>query len=340
MRFFLDTLVGDGTLDADSENPFRAEHADGAHSMLNLRPAPFCLVGADALIGTPVIDFGDTLDQVLKNNRIRALGNRLGITLDQTDFRSIIAELMILHGKEDGSRWRPLKQNTKGRHKIWLGQGQLVYDAPVIQGTILQDTFVETGGDVLLSSHTATGPNSGYAWTNVLGALEVDDNQDRAEGETGVDNGRSRADSDLASADHYAELDIDFFSSSSVASFGPIVRFDPSADTHYLLHLRDRSDDQYRIFETTTGTNTLVGSAVTEALVLAHTYRLEINGSSLEGFKNGVSKITGTDTVVQGHKRAGITLSRGHQIDDFKAEDLVTHLYPPWPRRQLTTVRM
>ncbi len=61
MRFFLDTFIGDGTdsggpVDIDengdesADNPFRAAHADGVYSIINLRPdstdqSGLCLVG-------------------------------------------------------------------------------------------------------------------------------------------------------------------------------------------------------------------------------------------------------------------------------------------------------
>ena len=55
-------------------------------------------------VGTPLIDFGDTLDQKLKTPIRRAFANRLGITLEQVDLRTIIAEMLLLHGKNDGNR--------------------------------------------------------------------------------------------------------------------------------------------------------------------------------------------------------------------------------------------
>ncbi len=325
MRFFLDTLVGDGTFTDDSENPFRAAHADGAHGILNLRPAPFCLVGAEALVGTPVLDFGDTLDDTPPMPLRQAWANRLGISFDQVTLRGIIAEIMLFHGKEDGSRWRNVKQNRAGNHKIWLGQGSLVYDAPVIQGTTLQDDFTETS-DTNIDEHTATGPNSGFSWAYGTGAgsdLEVRESIDRVQADTIIANRTARAESDLATDDHFCQVEVRRWATSTTKACGPVVRFTSGADTSYLLHLRDRSDDQYRLFEVTTGSRTLIDSAVSEALPAEPvTAYLEIDGSSLDGKMDGVSKITGTDTVHSGQLRAGLHMGDSSILEDWKAEDL------------------
>lgn len=351
MRFFLDAFVGDGsedTVDAEG-NPFRPAHADGAFSINDLRgvwtvPDGVCLVGAEALVGTPIIDFGDTLDGGdLPMPVRRAFANRLGVSFDQVTLRGIITELMILHGREDGSRWRNVKQNTFGNHKVSLG-GQVVYDAPIIQGTTLQDTFVETT-DTNLADHTATGPDSGYGWTQLAGGASgyvVKEAIDELEAGSSQSNTRARADSDLASDDHFAQCSVTNWANSITLNCGPMVRVNSSADSFYVMLNRDRADNQYRLFKVTTGSFSLLTS-VSEALPTEPaTPYLEIDGSDLEGFMDAVSKIgPQTDTSFTGQVRCGLLGGDVSSQDLFKAEDLgAAPAVPVVRRRQLTTVRM
>ncbi len=337
MRLFLDTFVGDGTLDSDAENPFRPEHADGSFSILDLRGTwtvldGLCLVGAEDVAGTPFLDLGeDSLDDKLNVPMIRDIANRLGITLEQATLRGIIAEVMLLNGRDnDPGRWRPLKQNRVGRHKITLGQGpgNVVYDAPVIQGTTLQDTFVETSVNTDIDDHTATGPNSGFSWAYTNGEtndIQVFEASDVAVSAATVTTRRVRAESDLASDDHFCQVEVIKWAEAEAKAAGPIVRYTSDADSMYLLHLRERDsppDDEYRIAKIVTGSFTTLATVAEALPAEPATAYLEINGSNLDGKMDGVSKITNTDTTFTGQVRCGFHVGDAARIDDFIAEDL------------------
>ena len=325
MQFFLDQFIGDGTADEKGENPIRPGTADGAWSMLDMRAdtkqqAGFCLVGAEA--GAGILDFGDDLAERVSNNRIRNLGNRLKVTLEETSLRGIIAELLILNGKEDGSRWRPLKQNIFKRHRIRLG-GVIVYDAPVIQGTIIGDTMVE-GSNTDITLHDATGPDAWGASWDVTGpdSLTIVAARDIAQAPGNKNNARARAIADLASDDHYAEHVITVYGSNSAAGMGPMVRYATAADSAYVFHIRERTGDEFRLFKIVTGSFTQLAAATVANGTLPVTERLEVNGSDLEGFEDTVSKVTATDTTFTGQVRCGILGSRASEEDDFEAADL------------------
>ncbi len=324
-QFFLDTLVGDG----DSENPFRPAHADGGGSIINLRPAPFCLVGAEALIGTPTLGFGDTLDQRLTGNRKRALANALGLSLDQTDFRGIIAELLLLHGREDGTRWRPLKQDVNGRHRISLG-GQSVYDAPVIVGATFTDNFNRSNETLETSAN----------WANVLGAMSVTSN------ELAVDTNKSiyRCESAMATDDHYVEC--------VVATHDQIpginARMSEGDSSNWdAYHFRSRpSGTTFEIYEITNNSFTQIASDNTTVPAEPFTLRITVDGSTITGDLNAADLFGDvTDTVLTGQVKTGFrdfNSAVNQRWDDYEAADLAAApaVYPPFPRRQNRRGRM
>ncbi len=302
MRFFLDSLIGDG----DSENPWRSEHADGNHTIINLRPAPFCLVGAEALVGTPIIDFGDTLNQILKNNRIRALANRLGLTLEQVDLRAIIAELLLLHGREDGTRWRPLKQDTNGRHRIFLGN-QPVYDAPVIVGASFTDNFNRTDEDLQASAN----------WANVKGAMDVESNI------AAIDTNKSiyRCESAMDTDDHYAQCDLvirdDQPGINARMSEGDLNGWDA-------YHFRNNDGSAWQIFEVTDNGFTEIASDATTEPTPPYTMRVTANGSTISADLDAAEIMSVTDTALTGQVKTGFrdNLATGTDWDNWEIADV------------------
>ena len=322
MRFFLDTLIGNGT----DLNPFVPEHADGDDSILNLYPAQrlgktLCLVGAEALVGPPVLDFGDDLDDVFGGNRKRQFGNALGLTLELDTLRGVITEIMLRHGSPlgDDSRWNNIQEDTFGNHKIWLGQGSLVYDAPVIKG-IIRDSFA-AGSDTDIESWTATGPDSGHTYTNLVDTFTVLAARDDCLASSGFSR-RTRASTVMSTTDHYAQFVVDVWSGNDLAGIGPCVRMAPSNDSFYSGHNRERGDDQYRLFRVTNGTFVRIG-VKTEALPNEPaTFYVEVNGSSLDLKMNGTSELTATDTDHSGQTRVGILGGQASEITDFEADDI------------------
>ncbi len=348
VRFFLDTFSGDGSMgigfdnpaDDIPENPFRSAHADGAHSILDLKGG-LCLVGAEGITGTPELILGDDLDERLNGNRKRALTNRLGVTVGETTLRGIVAELMILHGRDDGSRWPRAKQNRFGRHKIMLGQGQVVYDAPVAEG-ILGDTMVE-GSNNPLEDHIATGPNGGHSYDELSAQLTVLGARDDAQANNAF-SARYRADSALSTDAHYSQFVVDVWPTNANGSVGPIVQFAAAADSFYTSLIRDRADDQYRLFRWDAGSATQLGSAVTEALPTPPaTVRFEVDGGgNLDCFMDSVSKITATDSDHDGNTMVGLLGGKASEFTDWEADDLgaPAAVYPPFPRHPSRRVRM
>lgn len=197
-------------------------------------------------------------------------------------------------------------------------------ERPLPRETTIGDTFVEAGpGNIALADHTATGPNGGFAWTDVLANIVVVSADDEIGNGVGS-NANSRAESDLSGDDMYADSDITTKSATDTQNHGGVVRFNASAESFYVMLLRERADAQYRLFKFTTGTPSQIGSSVTEALPTApFTARTNIDGSSLSGLVDSVTKIgPETDTSFTGQTRAGVLMGSGWRASDWEAADL------------------
>jgi hypothetical protein len=188
--------------------------------------------------------------------------------------------------------------------------------------TTIGDTFVEAV-NTDLASHTATGPNGGFSWTYLGGTsdIEVIATTDDIHGPTSG-NTRARAEADLSTVDHYSQFVGVAWPTTITNNMGPMVRVASAADSFYALLLRDRADAQYRLFKFTTGTPSQVGTSVDEALPAEPaTAKLEVTGSTLTGYMDDVSKISGTDSSFTTQLRTGLMLDRG-TADNFEAADL------------------
>lgn len=213
------------------------------------------------------------------------------------------------------------------------------------RGTKIGDTMVQPTTNTVLASHTATGPDGGHSWSEVLGSITVYEATDDAQNPNG-ENVDARADADLSSANHYSEANVTILVSDS-RQVGVAVRFKSDAEDFYTLQYRDgtSSPDAWQISKVVAGTKTGLTPTATEATKLGDNpgvIRLEINGNDLEGFLDTVSKITVTDTTITGNLRTGIGLANPNGAlraiwDDFEAADLAAAAvssYPAWSRRR------
>lgn len=146
--------------------------------------------------------------------------------------------------------------------------------------------------------------------------------------ELDVDGGSSaRAESDLSSADHYAQVVIAAIGSTTQnKQIGACCRFSASAQTHYLARAL-QTNDTFGICKIVAGTLTALGSAVSQVPAASGIVRLTCNGSSIKSTYSGVDKETITDTAITTGTRCGIfgysanTLGDA-DLDSFEAGDL------------------
>lgn len=157
---------------------------------------------------------------------------------------------------------------------------------------------------------TASG---GWSWTEIPGDgwyIEAGKAVRRQEGST---DPSARAETDLGSADHFAEIDVATLTgdSSFTNQVAVAVRFDPAAHTHYaaVVSLENPSTGAAldRIIKVVGGTATvLVESAWTAAPPWSGKIRCEVEGSTIRMYRDGVLRHEITDTSITGHMRTGL----------------------------------
>ncbi len=324
MRFYLSSFIGDGSLD----NPFRPPFDD--FTIIDLRPpgspAGLCLVAIDNPPGvTPsgAIDLGEDLDGILPVPVKRRLGNDLSVTLDPDDLRGSVVELVILHGKEDGSRWRPLKANHQGFHEVWLGER--IYHAPTPQLTVITESF---------NRADAAGLGPDLTWVTVggwSGARWATEANEARKTNTGGGLNTKGADSDLATDDHYAEWLITKLDAAGAANRSVAQTRIPGAthnDTGYQARIDRTTAPSYevRLDRMDNGSRTEIAAPVAITPTLSYILRCEADGSTIRAIVEGTTERSVTDTNITGNLQTGVS-GTVRTLDDvrqdlFEAGDL------------------
>lgn len=171
-------------------------------------------------------------------------------------------------------------------------------------------------------SDSTTQIGNVLTWTQVSGTWGTFSNAAYKASTANV-NHVARAESDLSSSDHYAQVVVSPTGSGSSATsasfYGPCARFDGSAATCYLTG--NFSDDQY-ISKIVSGTATNLTSAA-HTYANDETYKLECNGSTLTIYVDGSPVTNVTDTSIAGNTRCGLeSFGVNATMDDFEAADL------------------
>lgn len=317
---YLAPYVGAGT-EADPFRPRGAEQPDWA--AIDLRPDSRILSGV-ALMRVPVRDdtigmyLGDDPDVIV--GAVRAsVQSRLGLVLRGARLRDIIPELLIEHAREDGTRWRPLKPMRDGMFRIYLGG--LFWQARVLRGgSTITESFNK-------ADSTTLGPD--LSWTEITGDASVVSNQIKlaADGVICLD----RANTDLASADHYAQMVLLELARTGAVGvhLGVICRKDSTATAtfYYYRCLISTTVNQHEMYKDVSGTFTQLGSTDGTDFAAGEVVSVQANGSSITAFRNrSVSVGPVTDTSISGNTRGGVRgVSSGTDIargNAFRAGDL------------------
>lgn len=184
----------------------------------------------------------------------------------------------------------------------------------------VQDSFTDTDG-TNLQGHVG---EIGAAWTKLPGFS----GNATINGNTLI-NGTSEAayyaSGSPAAADYAVSADYSW-ENSSFANLKIMGRADTSTGDHYALHYA-RSDATFRLQKHVSGSLTTLASG-SQSLVNASTFRthkLQLSGTNLEGFVDGVSMVSTSDATITAAGKAGLRLSGAAntrlRIDNFLAED-------------------
>lgn len=191
-------------------------------------------------------------------------------------------------------------------------------EKPIKHNTVINESFNTADSSTL-------GPD--LSWTELAGNINIVSNQART-ATTGESS--ARANSDLSSADHYAQAVIDVSAETNSPDVGVITRKDSSATLTYYLHTADFPSNGTRSYKCVNGTYTAIGTENSTTLTAGTPATIKgiSNGSTIEVFINGTSRLSHTDTAITANVRCGIrgykTVSGYVSWDSFEAGDIVT----------------
>lgn len=206
-------------------------------------------------------------------------------------------------------------------------------------GDFVRDVFTDTD-NVLLQSHTGS---QGATWTrhpSYAGDAQIS-NANRLHASSGTTALYYASGSPLT-ADYNVAGFLRKRSATSGAA-GIVGRASTSVDTHYLARYDDNVDE-WRLYKYVTGTPTQLGSGFAQALTTDQDYwvRLEMRGTSIKVYVDGVERVAVTDSSITAAGKAGVrfdggagTDTTGIHLDDFQADSSLT----PFAETRDVTVR-
>ena len=195
---------------------------------------------------------------------------------------------------------------------LW-GEAQV---EPLPHSTTITESFNVANQDAL-------GPD--LSWTE-MDASDWDVVSNAAELITNAttNNSPARADTDLATDDHYAEATLLAQAGAGTRNGGVIARKDSTTTlTYYHFDVLPQASNAWRTFRRSTGTFTAIGVDTAVSWVSGDVIKGQADGSSIQRFKNGVSQDTVTDSIITGNLRSGITArTAGWRLDVFTGADV------------------
>lgn len=135
--------------------------------------------------------------------------------------------------------------------------------------------------------------------------------------------------SDLSSADHYAQAAITTLSSGPALGAG-CARFSGSAATYYFAILRNDGSSNYttELRKFIAGASTTIAGPSASSFTTGDVMKTECNGTTINGYKNGASVHSVTDSSISSNVKTGLRITpQGTatvELDDFAAADLGT----------------
>jgi hypothetical protein len=227
--------------------------------------------------------------------------------LPVTKARMFLGGLMQRFGVSDPSEFQ-----TPGDEQI----------EPLDPATPIFESFVQTDSSTL-------GPL--LTWTEVAGSWRtVSDKAGKDSG--GFNNAHSaRAESALASADHYAQFVCTF---GGTTYQGPAIRFAAGATTFYRI-ITSVTDATSYLSKIVAGVLTDINGIANDGQTSGDIHRLEIIGSSINFLINGVSKGINSDTTITANLYTGLNQAgdADSTINAFVADKIPNNVNGGWGRR-------
>lgn len=260
----------------------------------------------------------------LSTQRRSAIGSALNINLDSTRLDFALFEIMTEHASTpDPGKWNEISPTVEDVYEVWLGSK--IAEFPVVSGgSVITESFNK-------ANSTTLGPD--LSWTEFgTGNLQVVSNH--AEVTNLLQDGFARADTDLESSDNYGKI---VFTPTVNVTHGvgaALCRYSSSANTAYEAGRTTQNTNTFYLNKVVAGTRTnLATTSFTYVLNTAYTFKVNANGSTISGTRNGASELAVTDSSITTGTRAGFMLNANittarSQGDSFEAGDLGFFGYP------------
>ena len=292
---------------------------------IDLRPGGVGLSGF-ALMSVPVRDdtIGDYLGGDITETSLATkstMESKLGVTLQEVVTKQMLAELLMVHGKDDGTRWKNLRVHRDGMYRLWLGGKTPLWEGKALSGgATITESFNTADSDTL-------GPD--LTWTELTGDIDIVGNE--AAIISAATRCYARANTDLATDDHYSQVKVTTEpGGGTYYERGPICRNDATATITCYMFVRWHQNigtGGRSLSRVTAGSLTILASDTTEGPV-NDILRVEADGSSITAKVNGATVLGPViDTNITGNLRCGFQGYRGGtgiavRIDTFEAGDL------------------
>jgi hypothetical protein len=173
-------------------------------------------------------------------------------------------------------------------------------------------------------------PNCQLTWT-LKGASDFDIITNAAEAASNDDTMDNT--SDLASADHYAQVKLLNVIAEPGDTMGVRARSHPTDDTQYRAWNDVRAGtDAWNTSKRVLGTDTAIGAETLVEIVAGDVIKVQADGSSISRYRNGALQETLTDTSITGNLRTGVEVqfTPGQRLDDFEVADLAAAAGQPF----------
>lgn len=245
------------------------------------------------------------------------------IAVYQGEYRKI--RDLVLDGKLPGNHHRKVLDFWREQYKVNTDifiPNDLPIELPIRHDTSISENFDGADNAVIGKQLTWVEDSAGTFWDNF-------NNHGRRISISGTwDQNSVRANSALSSADQQCIIINTVQTNVVETEGGPACRRSSSAITYYFYSLfRSSGSANVRLHKVITGTRTLLAGAVSVTPSIPDTLKIEVLGSSLEGFFNGVSKNTVTDSSIAGNLFCGLMALKNTsdtlEFDTWSAQDIV-----------------
>jgi len=183
-------------------------------------------------------------------------------------------------------------------------------EPPIKPTTTLTESFDKGDSSTLGPDQTWTEYKDGSA----ADEFEVVSNMcQKRDADSGLQGDEARAEADVSSSDHYAQIVIKAIGSGVQNSqAGAACRFDASAATFYMARVL-QINDTVSMDKASAGTITNINSAGITVAV-DKLVKVQTNGSTVKSFWDGSETTSDTDTTIAGNTRGGLFAYHIHSV--------------------------